>query len=304
MKVAISGLMYPVTMLRYFWDALDRNKDLEVFSIGPFFGGWIPWGGGMQVPLNNVKTPSVPLPQAMSQHHVHPGMLGSLIPDDIDLWLQVDAGWHFSKRPPAKVVALIETDPHVLKATYAEPKAYSDLTFCMQTPYIEWDEIYLPYANDQTKFYPDPQKIDYDACLIGLHYPQRDQLVKRLVMEGKKVYYGLGDVYDAYRMMYNSSRVALSWSSLQDTPVRVFEAMGMGIPLVANRTPDLVRLFEEGKHFLGFDTTEEAVYQVNQLLSDPILRADLSRESQIAISAEHTWDHRIDLILEEVSSLL
>jgi hypothetical protein len=307
LKIAISGLIYPVTMMRYFWDALDRRDDLEVFSIGPYFGSWIPWGGGMEIAPRYVKTPTIPLSREMASHHIHPGMLKGMIPNDIDLWLQVDAGWNFSVRPPAKKVALIETDPHVLKGHYAAAKSYSDVTFCMQTPYQEIGEVWLPYANDPTKFYPDKQPdilgVSYDACLVGLHYPQRDVLVKHLFMDGKRVYYDLGKVYDEYRALYNASRVALSWSSLKDTPVRVFEAMGMGVPLVANRTPDLELLFEEGVDYLGFDTVEEAVSQVNTILDNPDFGQTLANSAYTKVQERHTWDHRIQFILETMRML-
>jgi len=238
----------------------------------------------------------------MANHYIHPGMIPNL-PTDIDLWLQVDAGWHFSVRPPAKIVALVETDPHVLKASYSMPKSYSDVTFCMQTPYMETVEVYLPYANVPTKFYPDARPFNYDAPLIGLHYPQRDKLVAALRSVGKTVYYDLGVVYDEYREMYNSSHVALSWSSMQDTPVRVFEAMGMFTPLVSNRTPDLVRIFKEGEHFLGFDTAKEAVEQVNRLQSDSILSVQLAKNAYKEVLANHTWDHRITQILNNTGLL-
>lgn len=299
-KVAISGLIYPVTMMRYFWDALERREDVELFSIGPFFGDWIPWNNGMRIPQRYVKTPTTPLPQAMAQHHIHPGMLKGLIPSDIDLWLQVDAGWHFSARPPAKIVAHIQTDPHVLKGTYGAPKSYSDLNFCMQTPYMESGEIWLPYATDPVKFYPvdtDGPK-EYDACLIGLHYPQRDQLVKSLLLRGRKVYYGLGDVYDEYRALYGNSRVALSWSSMLDTPVRVFEAMSMKVPLVANNTPDINLLFEEGAEFCGFDKVDQAVEWTDYIVNTPTLAALMAQNAYEKVMEKHTWDHRIQFILE------
>lgn len=299
-RVAISGLIYPVTMMRYFHDALERRDDLEVVSVGPFFGSWIPWAGGMNLPERYVKMPTVALPQTMANHHIKYEMVKNLIPGgEIDIWIQADAGWHFTSRPKAKVVALIETDPHVLKRHYDTPKSYSDVTFCMQTPYMEDNEIWLPYACDTTKFYPVdlPNGYEHDACLIGLQYAQRDLLVGRLRSMGIDVAYGLGAVYDEYRVLYNLSKIALSWSSMEDTPVRVFESMGMARPLVANRTPDILRLFREEEHFLGFSTVDEAVHQVNRLLTNPELAGKFSHAGYQEILAKHTWDHRIQEIL-------
>jgi spore maturation protein CgeB len=254
----------------------------------------------MNLPDRYVKTPTIPLPTNLGKQPIRFEMISGLIPNkDIDLWIQVDANWHFSSRPKARTVVLVETDPHVIKHTYSLPKSYSDLTFCMQTPYIESDEIWLPYANDPAKFYRETvSEYEYDACLLGLNYSQRTMLVNRLRESGKKVAYGLGVIYDEYRQVYNSSQVALSWSSLLDTPVRVFEAMGMGRPLVANRTPDIMKLFVDGEDFLGFDTVEEAVSQVDRILGDPSLEAALSLSGHAKVASKHTWDHRIQEILD------
>lgn len=301
-KVGLSALHYPVTMARYFWDALDRRDDVEVYSTGPFFGNWIPWNGGMTIESRYVKTPTVPLPQGMSQHHIPYEIVGKMLPDDLDLFLMIDAGWHFSTRPKARVVALIETDPHVLKGHYKRAKSFSDLSFCMQTPYMDEKDIWLPYANDPTKFYPITPKPEpeFDACMIGLHYPQRDTLVHRLRSSGMRVYYDLGKVYDEYRTLYNRSITAISWSSMLDTPVRVFEAMGMGIPLIANNTPDIQLLFDDGEDYLGFDTVDNAVSLVECLVDAS--ESDVEKMTSRAlkkVTERHTWDHRIQFILEE-----
>lgn len=296
-RVMISGLIYPVTMMRFFWEELERREDIELFSCGPFFDDWIPWKGGMHLPRKYVKTPTFPLSREMASYRVHSDMLKGLIPDGLDLWIQVDAGFHFSVRPPAKKVVLVETDPHVLKSHYSVPEAYSDLVFCMQTPYMSGSDHWLPYACDTNRFYPEEREMVYDACIIGLQYQQRTDLVNRLRSGGKKVFYENGLVFDEYREIYNSSKIALSWSSMDDTPVRVFEAMGMMRPLVANRTPDLLKLFDEGTHFLGFNTLDEAERHVNFLLENPEFAKKMAKAGYNEVIANHTWKHRINDML-------
>lgn len=303
LKVAISGLIYPVTMMRYFWDALEAREDVEVFSTGPFFGNWIPWNNGMTIANRYIKTPTVPLFSGASHTPFSHRIISDVTPKDIDLWLQVDAGWHFSDRPDAKKVALIETDPHVLKDHYRPAKAYSDYTFCMQTPYIEADEIYLPYACDVRKFYPEERPIRYECCLIGLHYPQRDELVNRLANYNVNVYYSLGDVFDEYRNIYNESKIALSWSSLQDLPVRVFEAMGMKRPLVCNHVPDMDKFFVDGTHYIGFTDALDASTKILDLLDKPERLKELAEAGYNEVIAKHTWDQRIQFILEQTGVL-
>jgi hypothetical protein len=286
-------------MLHYFWRALERREDVELCVVGPFTGARIPWNGGMTLPQKYVKTPDIALPENSQRIKPNSILVEAQLPwDEVDLWLQVDAGWHVSNRPTnAKVVAHVQTDPHVLKDHYKVPKSYSDYSFCMQHAYMEEGEFYLPYAYDPTIHFPVGIDKIYDACMIGLHYEQRNNLVKRLRDRGLSVHYSIGEIYNEYREIYNQSRIALSWSSLEDTPARVFEALGMGLPLVCNRTPDLSNFFVEGEHYLGFTSVEEAEKQTLKLLSDKELRLEIANAGHRKVQ-RHTWDNRVQEILE------
>jgi spore maturation protein CgeB len=117
--------------------------------------------------------------------------------------------------------------------------------------------------------------------------------------QGLNVYYAIGDVYAEYRQRYNESKIALSWSSLLDTPTRVFESLAMGLPLVCNKTPDLATFFVEGEHFLGFDNAEEGRKQTIKLLADKEMREEIASAGYRKVQ-QHTWDSRITQILETV----
>ena len=88
---------------------------------------------------------------------------------------------------------------------------------------------------------PEVDKI-YDACLIGLQYPTRNELVGRLHSHGLQVKYTTGEIFDEYRLSYNQSKIALNWSTLQDIPARFFEGMALGLPVVCNIVPDIEKL--------------------------------------------------------------
>lgn len=301
LRVIISGLIYPLTMLHYFWRAFERRNDVDLYVLGPFFGDWIPWNYSMRLPQKYVKYPDLCLPQQSARIPVDPILAEVQLPEHMrnpDLWLQIDANWHFAKRPTAQVVAHIQTDPHVLKEYYQLPKSYSDANFCMQQFYMEDGEHYLPYGYDPELHYPDPnvEKI-YDACLIGLHYDNRTMLVEELKKRKHGVYYSIGEIYDEYRIKYNQSKIALSWSTLQDMPARTWEAFGMGNLLVSNRVPDMANFFVENDHYLGFSNLQEAIDKVEWALSHP-------EEAQKIADAGHrkvngnTWDRRVQQVLE------
>jgi len=299
-SVVISGLHYPVTMLRYFWEAFLRRDDVDTFVLGPYFQDWIPWNHGMSLPMKYVRVPNYPLPPSAAhmQEYPHDPFNIPNIPKDIDLWLQIDAGWHFLNCPPGDVVAHIQTDPHVLKGFYRKPKAYSDVNFCMQGHYIEKDEVYLPYAYDPTIHYPEELEKEYDACLIGLNYDHRRSLMNALERRGIVTKTGIGIVYDEYRKEYNKSKTAVSWSSGFDLPCRVWESFGMGIPTITNRLSDLNNYFLEDVDYLGFSTQEEAIEKVEYALSDYDKSLEMAHSAWTKVKDVHTWDNRVQKILE------
>lgn len=296
-KVVLSGIFYPVAMLDYFWKALDRRDDIDLITVGPYTGQYIPWGGGMKLPAKYAISPTIPLdPGLIPLGKLDPRVVQSQLPWTPDLWLQVDAGWYFTK-PSAKIVAHVATDPHCL--SYDSQRQQSDIFFCMQTPYMQPGDKYLPYAYDPLIHYPMPElQKEYDVCLIGLHYEQRTRLVNALRAKGLKVYYDIGPAFDENRVLYNQSKVAISWSSLNDLPTRVFEAMGMKIPLVANVVPDMDRFFEKEVDYLPFSTVEHGVSQVMRLIEDVNLRDTLANNAHEVVKTNHTWDARIQEILE------
>jgi hypothetical protein len=299
-KVCLSSIWYPLAMATYFWRAFACRKDIDLFVVGPFTGDYIPWDGGMHLPQKYVRVPDFPLPRETIGQRIPASVVESQLPWTPDLWIQIDAGWHFADKPKAGIVAHVQTDPHVLKSFYTVPISYSDIKFCMQLYYSQPGEIYLPYAADETVHYPMPEvdKI-YDACLLGLHYVNRDKLVTRLQSHHLSVKYGIGEIFDEYRLAYNQSKIALSWSTLDDIPTRVFEAMAMKLPLVANIVPDMPNFFVDGEDYFGFTTLDEADQRVKELLLDEGLRCWIAENGYRKVMEKHLWKYRIEQILKE-----
>ena len=296
-KIAFTQAWFPMTMGVYFLRALERREDVELWTAGPYTGSWIPWEYGMTVPDKYIHPPTLELPSNLFNVHPQSSIVNNHIPWEPDLFLMADAGFSFADRPRGKVVARIQTDPHVLKHYYMSNKMALDYDFCMQSNYMGAGEIFLPYAYDPTVYYPMDIPKEYDCCLIGLHYTQRDNLVNRLRQKGISVHYSIGEIFDENREAYNKAKIALSWSSLQDLPSRVWEGMAMKLAMVTNRVPDLNHFFVEGRDYLGFDGLDEAQRQVQFLL------ANLDKLNEIAENGyntvlSHTWDARVQTILE------
>jgi hypothetical protein len=251
----------------------------------------------MNIPMKYPNIIDLPLPPQM----ISPSweMIKGQLPNDLDAVICVDAGFHISTKPDIPY-AVVGTDPHVLGDWYAKVRHMTDKFFNMQSDYMQEGDILLPYAMDPTVHYPvDGIQEEYDCCIIGLHYPQRDEWVKRLRALGVKVNYRIGDIYDEYREENDKAWIGLIWSSLNDVTARVFEICAMKLVPVFNRLPALDALgFEEGRHYLGFSSMDEAV--------DKVMWAKNNREfaEAIALNAyqlvhekDFTWDNRIDQIL-------
>lgn len=323
-KIAFGYLAYPFTLANYYRRALERRHDVELFTFGAFTGQHIPWNGGMEIPMKYFNHVDLPLPVGMNNPSTVYAF-GQELPWTPDLIINVDAGFHFSDKPKVPYV-VVGTDPHVLQSWYDEVRPKADIFYSMQTSYIREGDRFLPYAFDPWCHYPEqpptilekyldgfggveliqhkPER-EYDCSLIGLHYPHRDEWVSRLRAKGITVNYRIGDIYDEYREENNKAWIGLNWSSLQDVTARVFEICAMKLVPVLNRLPGLDKLgFEEGRHYLGFSTMEEAV--------EKVLWAKNNRPfaEQIALNAynfvhekDYTYDANVRTILKDVGLL-
>lgn len=300
LRVVLSGIYYPLAMLRYFEAAFKRRDDVELITLGPYTGTWIPWAGGMDVMMKYANPPTCALPKDFIRHGVmNIDVLNAFSNlNDIDLWIQADAGWRFDKRPNATVVAHLQTDPHVLGDQYRLPRTYSDIVFNMQKSYSEPDDKYIPYAIDPIWHSPmDGVEKEHASCLIGLHYDNRNKLVQRLRSKGLDVYYDIGPIYDEYREIYARSKTAINWSSKDDLIARVFETMGFNVPLITNRVTDLPTHFVEGEHYLGFDDMNEAEEKVVWALENYDKAMEIADNAHRKVFAQHTYDMRVSDML-------
>ena len=305
-RIAFGTIFYPLAMSRYMLEALQRRDDVELWTYGPFSGAWIPWADGMNLPAKYVFTPDAPLPLGPGvQPIVRYGQMEMLKPWEPDLWLEANAGLMSQGAPVSGKYAVIGTDPHVLGQIYNALRPRAEFFFGMQSPYLGPGDILLPYAYDPIWHSPSPIPMKdrvYDAALIGLQYASRTKLVNALRSRGLNVFYDLGLVYAEARDIYHNTRVGFNWSSLQDTTARVYELMAMGTVPVLNRVPDLMRMFKDGIDFIGFNELNEAVDAIEFYARNPVEAEALSAQAKEAVK-EHTWDARMETVLQEVGLL-
>ena len=299
-KVVLAYAVYPMAIAKYFESALRARDDVELFTVGPYTGTWIPWNGGMYLPQKYCGAPDFPLDKNfITNVKVNPTIVEGMMPwDEADLWINADSNFCFSRPKKAKNVVTIAIDPHVLNYDYQRTQC--DMFFNMQLTYSKPGDKYLPYAACEQHHYPEDLDKVYDVCLIGLHYPDRTNLVNRLRAKGLNVYYDIGPVFDEYRQLYSQSKVAISWSSQLDLIARVFEAMAMDVPLVCNRVPDMDNFFVDGDHYYGFNNIDEAEAQVLMALANYDDALEVSKQAHRKVMAQHLYKYRIADILKAV----
>lgn len=299
-RVVLTGIYYPMAILRYFERALRRRDDIELITAGPYTSTWIPWGGGMHLPAE-YSTP----PDIVTSAHTTGNIPRSVLASDIagqlpwqpDLWIQIDAGFSIADKPASGKNVIVATDPHVLN--YDHQRINADIFYCMQRCYMRSGDKYLPYAFDPIWHSPyhHTEKL-YDAALLGLHYQQRDSLVQALQSQGYQVKYDLGSMGQEAREIYSAATMGLNWSSLQDLTARVFELLGLGILAVVNEVPDLPEFFTDGVHLETFSSQDEAVEIVQHYAANPKEAADIALAGFTEVQGQHSWDARITQILE------
>jgi glycosyltransferase involved in cell wall biosynthesis len=301
-RVAFTSIFYPVFMGRYILEALLRRKDVEVWTAGLYTGTWIPWMGGMHLPKKYVYTPDLQMPLGMPAM-INYALIESKCPFQPDLWLEVNSTLITAGRPKSGTYAIVATDPHVIN--YDSARSRADVLFNMQKPYMKSGDVWLPYAYDpiwhaETTLQAKDRL--YDAALVGMLYPSRADLAKKLRAAGMEIFFENGPAYDDAREIYHNARVGVNWSSLKDTTARVYELMALGIAPVLNRVPDLMEMFQDGQDFMGFDDAKQAQKIIVELARDPERCDELGRAARRAVEP-HSWDSRVEQIFDECGLL-
>jgi len=301
-RVLCLSLWYPLSMSRYFEDALKHNPNVDLLTCGVYTGNWIPWMGGMELPMKYAKPIDIPLPFRPDVGQVDYDLVRAQLPVGWipDIVLCVDAGISWKHKPNQGKVVHIATDPHALN--YDNQRTMSDLFFNMQHSYMKDKDIYLPYAYSVRHHYPQTmtdetgieQPKTSDAVLIGMPYEHRVQWVNALRAKDVSVIFENGPVFDEYRELNNRARIGLNWSSLDDLNARAYELAAMKLAPVMNVVTDLER---SGIECATFTTLPEAVEAVLYLKENDNKRIELAELAYKSVQGQ-TYDARISTILQ------
>ena len=100
--------------------------------------------------------------------------------------------------------------------------------------------------------------------------------------------------------LYQRSRCAISIAHYQAQsgfPIRIFDVLATGTPLISDRHSELSELFEENKMYLSFESREEARAQVDRVLKDRAYAEKMGVGALAEIRGKHTFSHRVASIV-------
>jgi Uncharacterized protein conserved in bacteria len=302
-KIVFTQIFYPLTMGSYFLAALEARDDVELYTVGPFSGTWIPWLGGMNLPQRYVKVPDFPMNIDLAQRSADPTILESKLPWKPDLWFGVDAGFYWNRKPKDGKVIYIGTDPHVLN--YADRRTKCDIFYNMQKCYLAPGDTYLPYAYSKKWHYPvQHDEYEFDVCCIGAPYQHRNEQIQRLRSKGLRVYYEVGPVFNEYREIFTRSKIGLNWSTMNDLNARHFELPAMKVPMVASWVPDANLFFKTGDDYFAFKSLDDSLFNIDYLLNHDKERLEMAEHAyQTVTEAKHSYEDRVEMVLKDTGLL-
>lgn len=163
---------------------------------------------------------------------------------------------------------------------------------------------WLPLAGDPAvHFVPDlPRDIDVGFVgKLGAPGTERHAVLSHVLGRFRTNDYARPHTPWEMGQVYSRSRIVFNKSIGGDVNMRVFEALAAGALLVTDRIGNgLDELLTEGEHFVGYDTAEEAVAQIERYLADEAERARIAQAGQDLLRARHTYDARLARILDVV----
>jgi spore maturation protein CgeB len=184
--------------------------------------------------------------------------------------------------------------------------------------------FYLPEACNPRWHRPIVQAGTEPYLVVpGTMYPIRIKLLERLIGKGIPLrLYGVGiprwigetvarsSMTDRYVSLDEKARVYRSAAGVLNTMHpgeiggvngRLFQAAGCGAAVLTEFRPALPELFEVGHEVLAFHDFDGIIDQATRLLNEDSLTVRLGDAAAQRAHRDHTYEHRLNVILEKLS---
>lgn len=163
----------------------------------------------------------------------------------------------------------------------------------------------------------DREKYSCDICFVGAYYPEREELLARLVTRYRIKIFGwhgwentsLSSWYHGPLSAHESAKAyrcaAISLNLNTHPPVagvnaKTFEICAAGGFQLTDFRTDLSKLFDEDREVVAFRTPKELDDKVRYYLSDKSARSAIARAGQLRVLRDHTMRKRVEMMIRMV----
>jgi hypothetical protein len=183
--------------------------------------------------------------------------------------------------------------------------------------------IPLHQATDPDRFFPEAGGPAHEILFVGSARDGRRPFLDALAASGHdlavygrnwsaatldpKVLHEEWISNDDLHRYYAAAAISLSdsWADMRDEgfiPNRIYDALASGAFVISEEVPGLGPEFDGS--VVAYRDIPELLARVDQYLADPAGRADRAAKGRQAVLARHTFQHRVDAIIEAIEPLL
>jgi len=252
------------------------------------------------------------LQQLVQVDHCCPSQMDSILAGRYDLFLSIDDGLRYQLPASLRPTAWWAIDTHMDLDWYLKEAPVFDCVFCaqkdgaMELTRRGIKAIWLPLACDPAIHRKLEDEKTIDISFVGnMVGAERVSLLKLIQSRFADVF--IGQCYfEEMARTYSRSRIVFNRSVRNDINMRVFEALACGSFLITNDLAEngQQELFQDGVHFATYRDAEELLDKIHYYLAHEDARERIARVGQSEVVTRHTYKHRMERLLEEVSHCL
>lgn len=241
-----------------------------------------------------------------------------------DFSIYIDDGRDDLKWLPPRPWGYYATDTH-LGWDYRRWKAgEADIVWCAQKPaadrmrYEGLNAYWVPLASNPLAHPTEQELIDrgvipkvygakrHDIGFVGyLQSPEtstRIEFLDRLFKSYPNFITAFGVFHEDMARIYHQCRIGINHAIRDDLNMRFFELASVGVAQLCDRR--MVGLgelgFTEGQDYIGYGSTEEAVWQVAGYLHDEESLKEMAASAFEKVRTKHTYRHRIQAMMATI----
>lgn len=187
-----------------------------------------------------------------------------------------------------------------------------DMTLTTSSEVCKWysvegmNSLFWPLASDPDLFASSNDLIkDIEILFVGNRYGVRSNVIKFLENKGVKVEcYGNGWLNgfvnaDQNINLSKRAKIILGFGTIghckdiYTLKLRDFDALMTGALYITHRNPDLLHIFQEGRHLECYSDKEELLRKIRYYTKEHNKAKQIGDRAQTLARSEHSWDFRL-----------